>query len=353
MKLIAITLGCCALSLMTSLALFKGLTPIEVSTTESTALPASPALTPIVEAEPLTRATQALPKENILRAFAIPLTFTVGETNTYIDGLIVTFESISDSPCPQEIACTKMGTLISEFTIASTTFFNSEKIALDSAHTTTNTTDTYQYTLVNTTKTQATIIITPRSTTTEEAINIEPKTISSTAPIAQQTVAVTKTLPQSPVIKNKPAVPKSPDTTLAEFKKALVLEIEKQTNEFRRNHKRAPLATDSDLAKNATSYSAHLLSNTYLSHTDIAGCDITCRFTDKGYAAQAWGENLAMLSINEQPSVEYVANFFMRQWEKSAGHRANLLSKAFTNQGVGVAFDQNKIYMVVQFANPQ
>ncbi len=354
MRLLVAILGCSALALVTSMTFFKEpiLLPVNTAAPESTTELTSATFSPLPEAEPLVKATQALPQENFIREFAIPYTFTIGETFTYSDGLAVTLKSINDSRCSKEVACVTVGILVAAFTITSATSSDSTNITLDSAHTATIKTNTYEYTLVNSTETEATIIIRQRRTTTTEETASAPKTSLTTVPTALQTVAVSKTqtLP-SPKI-NPSAMPKNTETPMSEFKKALVAEIEKQTNEYRRNHKRAPLVTDSDLAKNATLYSTHLLRNTFLSHTDLQGCDITCRFADNSYNAQAWGENLALLSFNEQPSVEYVANFFMTQWEKSASHRENLLSKTFTNQGIGVAFDQNKIYVVVQFANP-
>ena len=356
MRLLVMTLGCCAVALVTSVALFNGLTlsHLNTQTFEANVIQTTTILPPVAEAASPEKATvTSIPTEkSSTTTFALPVTYKVGETHTYTDGLTVTLHAIDDARCKLNEICATSQKLASEFTTTQGVTIDTEKIILDFAKTTSVTTALYEYTLVNSTDTEATIIIKELSTTTPEATVSVAKTSPTIAPKAPQTVAVSKTLITPVLTKNKLAVPKSTETTMTKFEKALIEEIEKQTNEFRRAHKRDPFATDGDLAKNATSYSTHLLSNTYLSHTNIQGCDITCRFADNGYKAQAWGENLAVLSFNEQPSVEYVANFFMRQWEKSAGHRANLLSKAFTNQGVGVAFDQNKIYLVVQFANP-
>ena len=358
MKLLVVSVGCCAVALVTSVALFKGLTLSHLNTQpfEANVIQTTTILPPVAEAEApsLAKATvTSTPTEkSSTSTFALPVTYILGETHTYTDGLTVTLKVMNDSRCVPNEACITTFKQAPEFIITNGVASSTEKIILGFARTTSVKTTSYEYTLVNSADTEATIIIKEHSTTTPETTLTVTKTSPTIAQKAPQTVAMSKTLITPALTKNMPAVPKSTKTTMTEFGKALIVEIEKQTNEFRRNHKRAPFAADSDLAKNATGYSAHLLSNTYLSHTDIQGCDITCRFADNGYKAQAWGENLAMLSFNNQPSVEYVANFFMRQWEKSAGHRANLLSKAFTSQGVGVAFDQNKIYMVVQFANP-
>jgi len=124
------------------------------------------------------------------------------------------------------------------------------------------------------------------------------------------------------------------------------------TNELRIKNNLTPLQTDSTLVKNASSYSATMLKSTFLSHTDTHGCDMSCRFKKDGYVAQAWGENLATLSFDDQVTVEYVAQFFMRAWEKSDEHRANLLTSAYTREGIGIARDAHTIYVTVQFAKP-
>ena len=355
MKLLVVSVACCAVALVTSITLFKGLTlsPLNTQTFEANVVQTTTSLPPVVAQSPAEAAVTSIPTEkSSTSTFALPITYILGETHTYPDGLIVTLKVVTDSRCLPDEACTTAFKRAPEFIVTNGATSDTEKIILDFAGTTSVKTASYEYTLINSTDTEATIIIKEHSTTTPEATITIPKTSRTIAQKAPQTVAVSRALITPAITKNKPAVPKSTKTTMTEFEKALIEEIEKQTNEFRRTHKREPFSIDTDLAKNATGYSSHLLTNKHLSHTDIQGCDIECRFADNGYKAQAWGENLAMLSFNEQPSVEYVANFFMRQWEKSAFHRANLLSKAFTSQGVGVAFDKDKIYMVVQFANP-
>ena len=58
------------------------------------------------------------------------------------------------------------------------------------------------------------------------------------------------------------------------------------------------------------------------------------------------------MKYEEQPTAAYVADFFMSQWIKSAGHRENLLSATFTKQGIGISVDATSVYVVVHFALP-
>jgi uncharacterized protein YkwD len=149
------------------------------------------------------------------------------------------------------------------------------------------------------------------------------------------------------------AVPTSTQTDAAYMAEIARL-IQQQTNAFRVANKLSPLTSDGALVRNATAYSRTLLAGHFLSHTDKTGCDMTCRFTRAGYTnAWAWGENLADLTFSERPTAAYVANYFMQAWEKSAGHRENLLTSKYTNTGIGVAMDNHSIYVTVQFSEPK
>ncbi len=136
------------------------------------------------------------------------------------------------------------------------------------------------------------------------------------------------------------------------FDTELSKRIHTLTNKFRIEHNLPALQTDSTLSNNARSYSILMLKNGFLSHTNTHGCDMSCRFKNDGYAARAWGENLAILSFDDQVTVEYVAQFFMNAWEKSDEHRENLLSSEYTLEGVGSARDAHTLYVTVQFAKP-
>jgi uncharacterized protein YkwD len=144
--------------------------------------------------------------------------------------------------------------------------------------------------------------------------------------------------------------PSKEDT--ATFETELRQMIISETNNFRKKNKVSLLSYEYTLEKNARAYSRTLLSGNFLSHTDTKGCDMSCRFKRDGFVAQAWGENLAVLKFSDMPSAREVATYFMREWEKSEGHRENLLSPKFTHQGIGVAISNKAIYVTVQFADP-
>ena len=141
--------------------------------------------------------------------------------------------------------------------------------------------------------------------------------------------------------------------TDAQYITTLVRLINEQSNTFRKSHGLSLFTTDAELVHNATAYSKTMLAGNFLSHSDKKGCDMTCRFTRDGYNAWAWAENLAVLNFGDRPTPEYVANYFMTAWEKSADHRANLLNPVYTEDGIGVAVNGTRIYVTVQFAEPK
>ncbi len=339
MKTVAIVMGCCFLALITSVAFLS-----EINTPTPT--PPTPYLVATVT-PPIVEQTTPVPPTPNNQPFTVPITYEVGATNIYPDGSMITLQAISDSRCKPEVQCIWAGELAPEFLIQTKTGTTSDTVVLGSVRTTKFQTSDYTFTLVNTSENEATIIITPIST---PVVTIA-TTTATTVPNATKAPLTTKTTVKPSTTKIVRATSATAPT--ADFKQALISEIEKQTNEFRKRNKRSPLSIDTALARNATQYSAYLFTHSFLSHTDKKGCDISCRFLNKGYEADAWGENLAMMTYEEQPSVEYIANYFMTQWQKSAGHRKNLLSTAFTHQGIGVTFDDTNIYMVVHFAHPQ
>jgi uncharacterized protein YkwD len=146
--------------------------------------------------------------------------------------------------------------------------------------------------------------------------------------------------------------PASSDGSVVPFTRAVATAVHEATNEFRQDIGLLPFRYDIALARNAAGYSNVLLENNVLSHTDPWGCSMTCRFRASGYVANAWGENLAVWESSYEPTVEEVVAYVMNAWEKSDGHRDNLLSSTFTHEGVGVARSGNTIYVTVHFAKP-
>ncbi len=173
------------------------------------------------------------------------------------------------------------------------------------------------------------------------------------APVA---TAVPETIesPQLVPVKPTPTPTRSVSSTASDknFSTQVAAAIHAATNAVRTDSGLSPLSYDTELATNATGYSKGLLRSGVLSHTDPSGCSMTCRFSASGYVAKAWGENLAVWESSYAPTVDEVVGYFISAWEKSDGHRDNLLSANFTHEGVGVAREGNTIYVTVHFAKP-
>lgn len=179
------------------------------------------------------------------------------------------------------------------------------------------------------------------------------KASSETETEANTTIAplIQLVLPTQPIVSAASNVTQS---ALADhtFAAELITLIEQRTNAFRKRQGLDSLTHEPTLERNARRYSQTMLEGNFLAHTDESGCDLTCRFTADNYRAQAWGENLARLEFSDTQTPADVADYFMTEWQKSAGHRTNLLSAVFTHQGVGVVHTDNRIYVTVHFALP-
>ncbi len=145
-----------------------------------------------------------------------------------------------------------------------------------------------------------------------------------------------------------PVVQKNTDR----FSASLIEYIHAETNRERVKRGLAPLVYDAVLATNATTYSSNMLTNNFLAHVDLTGCDLTCRFAKSKYIADWWGENIAQWRSSYSPDYQEVGEFFMREWLKSAGHKENILSPNFTREGIGVAYENGEVIVTVHFSQP-
>ncbi|MBY0538062.1 CAP domain-containing protein [Patescibacteria group bacterium] len=287
--------------------------------------------------------TPAEPSPTVVINFDTAHTFTLAETVTYPDGLVVTLTTINDSRCKPDVQCIWAGELSPQFTFTGGDFTDTiSQLSLGTSRMEPQTIGAYTVTLETATENTATIRITKDNPTSP---------ISKTT-IPKQTVAGAQvTKPTTPV-----PLAATPQPTTLQTDSAFGVEvtalITEATKKLRQRESLPIYQSDSDLAASAQKYSGRLLSGNYLAHIDRNGCDLTCRFDESGYAASSWGENLAMMEYDDRPTAEYVANFFMTQWQKSAGHRKNILSPTFTHQGVGVSVENGKVYVVVHFALP-
>jgi len=129
-------------------------------------------------------------------------------------------------------------------------------------------------------------------------------------------------------------------------------EIFDLTNQSRQNKKLASLASNETLEKIARGHSADMLRRKYLSHFSPEGKSVVDR-TRKFYKElpRSLGENLHMIQGGEGlRDPKAIAGQMMEDWTRSASHRKNLMSKDFTQLGVGCESNGSQIYCTQVFS---
>ena len=141
-------------------------------------------------------------------------------------------------------------------------------------------------------------------------------------------------------------------------------------NRERTAHGLSPLAWDKSLARIARSHSKDMGDRAYFSHNSPEGRDFSFRYHQQGYtcavrtgdAIYAGAENIAFIplyrSITTINGVAYydwntadqIAVAAVQGWMDSPGHRKNILTPYWLNQGIGVYIGaDDKIYITQNF----
>jgi uncharacterized protein YkwD len=131
--------------------------------------------------------------------------------------------------------------------------------------------------------------------------------------------------PPSPELDIPPPSPEPTDAAAA------AAELTRLVNQARRRHNLAALVGDARLAAIAGAHSQDMAAHGYTGHTSPTAGDLARRFREAGYAARAYGENVA-----RGPTIVGVHEGLMR----SPAHRANVLSPRFSRLGIGVVRHQ-------------
>ena len=130
--------------------------------------------------------------------------------------------------------------------------------------------------------------------------------------------------------------------------------IVEMTNTFRKQHKLAAVRPNARLEAAARAYARVLAQGRDLSHT-LRGTTPATRAQDAGYGYCQIAENLAMASDSRGFSARDYADRAVRGWQRSPGHRRNLLLPHLTEIGVAVvrAAPNDPRYIAVQlFGRP-
>jgi uncharacterized protein YkwD len=107
-------------------------------------------------------------------------------------------------------------------------------------------------------------------------------------------------------------------------------------NAQRARHGLKPLRLNKRLSKAARRHARDMVRRRYFAHDSLGGGTFVDRIRHTGYlkGANSWslGENLAWGSHNRA-----APRAITEMWMNSAGHRANILSPAFREVGIGLA----------------
>ena len=113
-------------------------------------------------------------------------------------------------------------------------------------------------------------------------------------------------------------------------------------NSDRMRYNLSPLVIDPELCRIARIKSEDMRDNQYFAHTSPTYGDVRAMLQKFGYTFSSAGENIA-----HHASVEKAQAAFL----SSPGHRQNIMSRAYTKAGVGVAVDaKGYVYLTQIFA---
>lgn len=118
-------------------------------------------------------------------------------------------------------------------------------------------------------------------------------------------------------------------------------------NEQRQKQGLKPLKMHETLRKVARAYSRRMSQEKFFSHYDPQKKSATDRVRSAGLRFRAVGENL-FLSQNAPDPISGA----VEGWMESKGHRANILTQAYTHTGVGIWKDGNTHHFTQLFMRP-
>ena len=138
------------------------------------------------------------------------------------------------------------------------------------------------------------------------------------------------------------------------------MEVHRLINLEREKHGLETLGYDEKLASIAKSHSKDMASSGYFSHDTPEGLDPTdraskadyvCRYQIGNLIYSGIGENIHMVKGSSIAlwSSESIAEMAVSDWMDSPGHRKNILTSNFSNEGIGVSISAFTIYVTQNF----
>jgi len=126
------------------------------------------------------------------------------------------------------------------------------------------------------------------------------------------------------------------------------------TNAFRGEQKLGPLQQNADLAEAAGSFASFMARTNQYGHA-ADGSTPAARADHFGYAHCIVAENIAYQFSSGGLSTEALSKQFFEGWQRSAGHRTNILDADVTQTAVAIArsADTGYFYAVQMFGRPK
>jgi uncharacterized protein YkwD len=153
----------------------------------------------------------------------------------------------------------------------------------------------------------------------------------------------------------------SDDTDNMTKEKQAEMEVHRLINLEREKHGLKTLGYDEELASIAKSHSIDMANSEYFSHNTPEGLDPTdraskadfvCRYQIGNLIYSGIGENIHMVkgsSVALWSSPESIAELAVSGWMDSPGHKKNILTSNFSNEGIGVSISTFTIHVTQNF----
>ena len=169
--------------------------------------------------------------------------------------------------------------------------------------------------------------------------------VSTPNPTAVPTASPTAAPTVKPTAEHTPEPPPVPTVASAESADASDFggDVLALVNSYRNAAGLSSLKYSSAMQKAADTRAKECASS--FSHTRPDGSKAYTALTERGVSFTAFGENIFAASGMSSVSAEYV----VEQWMASQGHRDNILRDGFTHMCIGVASQDDEVYVVQLF----
>jgi uncharacterized protein YkwD len=137
------------------------------------------------------------------------------------------------------------------------------------------------------------------------------------------------------------------------FARNVATEVVRLTNVERRKMGLRAVDADEELVRPATAHAADMLRRRYFAHETPEGLAPQDRIagTARRGVLAGTAENLYMAEGPWRTQLTDIAREAVVGWMNSPGHRANILRASMTHLGVGIAANDDRIYVVQNFAD--